>query len=169
MAILKASAYAMTEPQLQTLRTAILAEPTLAADWAAGNDSTVAAFFNEVASPAFVVWKSQVMPSDYREALVWTEIDTRSVGQARIWEWMTMDNTLPIDPSRPNIISGINNAFAGAGAASTRNAMIALCKRNATKFEKLYATGTGSDASPATMALEGPCTSDIVYQARRLP
>jgi hypothetical protein len=42
------------------------------------------------------------------------------------------------------------------------------CKRAATRAEKLFSTGTGSTASPATMAFEGVVTYQDVSAARNL-
>jgi len=65
--------------------------------------------------------------------------------------------------------SGITDIFSGVGGATTRAQLLAVVKRNATRAEKLFATGTGSDASPATMAVEGRLAYQDIGQARELP
>jgi hypothetical protein len=160
----------LTTQQLQTLKTAILADQALAA--LPVNDDTafaIADAFNLPASPAFVAWRSSVPVEEIMSnGFVWTEVDGLSVGKARIWEWMADLGT--INPSRANIRAGIDNAFQGAGAGpvAMRAAIYAHCKRNVTRAEKLYATGTGTDVSPATMGWEGSLTYQEVRQARGL-
>jgi hypothetical protein len=50
---------------------------------------------------------------------------------------------------------------------NTRAALLALWKRLATRGEKLYATGTGSDAVPGTLTFEGNISARDVEEARR--
>ena len=44
--------------------------------------------------------------------------------------------------------------------------IMALAKRDATRAEKLFSTGTGSDATPATMTFEGSLSYSDVSAAR---
>lgn len=157
----------MTTQQLQTLKAAIEADGVLAA--LPHNDDTayqIADAFNTVAAPAFVVWRSNVNVEEIMQnGFVWTAVDGLSVGRARIWDWMT--RTGIVNPSRANVRAGIDNAFQGTGAelVSMRAAIYAHCKRNATRAEKLFATGTGTDASPATMMFEGTISYRDVVEA----
>jgi hypothetical protein len=161
---------ALTPAQLATLKAAILADPVLAA-YPAGAASSypIAAAFNELASPAFIVWRTSV-PFDeiMRNGMDWTRVDNLSVGKSRIWDWMTRLGTL--NPSQANIRAGIDAAWVGTAAdLAVRAAVYVHCKRSATRAEKLYATGTGSDAVPATLVVEGNLSPDEVQQARELP
>jgi len=56
--------------------------------------------------------------------------------------------------------------FSGAGGATTRANLTAISKRDATRIEKLLATGTGSDAVPAVMAFEGNVSYQDIELAR---
>ena len=59
--------------------------------------------------------------------------------------------------------AGMDNIFSGAGGVITRAQLLALYKRTALRGEKLYATGTGSDAVPGLLTYEGPIlNTDIV-------
>jgi hypothetical protein len=66
-------------------------------------------------------------------------------------------------------IAGIRAMFddiwSGAGGTTTRAALLALWKRNARRIEKLFVTGTGSDASPATLVVEGPISNEEIVLA----
>lgn len=159
----------LTTAQLQTLKTAINQNPA----WVALPLTNSAALliaddFNLQATPDFVVWRSSV-PLDevMRNGMDWTRVDNLSVGKARIWDWLSRLGTL--NPSQANVRAGIDATWVGTAAdLAVRAAVYVHCKRLATKAEKLFATGTGSDAVPATMAFEGVLSADDVAQAREL-
>ena len=71
-----------------------------------------------------------------------------------------------INASLPDRRAFFDDIFSGAGGALTRPKLLALWKRFATEGEKLYATGTGSDATPATMTFEGSISYQDVSTAR---
>lgn len=120
---------------------------------------------NALASPAFIVWRTSVPMSEIMlNGFNWTRVDNLSIGKARIWDWMKDAGVgQTIDPSKPNIRAGIDAVWVGTQAdLDVRAAVYVHCKRSATVCEKLLATGTGSDAVPATMGAEGSITLDQV-------
>jgi len=151
----------LTAPQQLALKNAVLADPVLSL-LTPGPDNAfaIADAFNLLASPAFVVWKTSVdIDEIMRNGMDWARVDNLSVGKARIWDWLSKLGTL--NASRPNIRAGIDATWVGTAAdLAVRATVYTHCKRSATRIEKLLATGTGSDASPATMVYEGT----IVYQ-----
>jgi hypothetical protein len=162
----------MTLAQLQALKAAIDADPVLAALPLNSDSSfTIADEFNKDAVPTFYVWRSSL---DINEIMSngfdWTRVDNMTVGEARIWQFMTQLGT--INPSRANVRAGVNEAFKGtAQDNTTRLAIYGHCQRPATRFEKIYATGAGTTSDdigtgPGTMVLEGPVTYQIIDQAR---
>lgn len=160
----------LTNAQLQALKSAILADPVLSSlPMTSGGALVIAEAFNAIASPDFIVWRTSVDPNEIlRNGMDWTRVDNLSVGKARIWEWMTRLGTF--DPSKANIRSGIDATWVGTAAdLAVRATVYTHCKRKATKAEQLFATGTGSDASPAVLSFEGALTADDVQQARELP
>ena len=147
----------LTDAQKVTLKADILANADTLACYEIGNLDCLEKLYNALASPAFVVWKTDLQPAEYREAIVWTEVDALTTGSKyRIWEWLTMGMTAPIDASKVNVRQGIADCW--ASNTTTRTNLLAAAKRNASRIEKLFATGTGSTASPAVMAVEGPIT-----------
>lgn len=154
----------LTDNQLVTLRAAIDADPVLVQAISAGNINVVVSAFNALASPAFRVWRSDVTQSEIAAVFVWTEVDALPNGKARIWEWMRLKET--IDCGIANNRQGLNDAFSSANG--TKAAVLSVIKRDATRAEKLYATGTGSEASPATLVLVGKITDGDVEKAMRL-
>jgi hypothetical protein len=155
----------LSPEQLATLKADILADPLLATAY----DETVAAAYNQPAQPGFVVWKTSVNPDEImRNGMDWTRVDNLTVGRARIWDWLTRLGSF--DPSKPNIRAGIDAAWVGtAQDLAVRAIVYTHCKRAATRAEKLFATGIGTDASPATLGFEGYLTYADISQARNLP
>ena len=119
------------------------------------------------ASPDFIVWRSSVSQDEIMQnGFDWTQVDNTTVGKARIWEWMFNNEQRAINPSKLNVRSGIDESWKGTAAMlAVRAAVYVHCKRKANILEKLFATGTGTDASPATMVIEGYLSYPEVHEA----
>ncbi len=124
----------------------------------------IAALYNLPASPVFRVWRTSVLTRECKTAMVWTEYIARSEMERDAWQFMLADGS--INPSDANVRQGILDIFSGAGGAGTRAALTAIAKRDSTRIEKLLATGTGTDGTPATMGFEGPISYNDVQSAR---
>ena len=127
--------------------------------------TTIADWYNTTATPAFIVWRTSVAPVEIMSnGFRWSDIDVMTAGKYRIWQLMA--GLEAINPSKANVRQGLNDAFT-AGTPM----MLAIAphlRRSATRVEKLFATGTGTDASPATMVLEDALTYADVITARNL-
>lgn len=165
----------LTTPQLQTLKAAILADPVLAPLFIDNSDAltTIAVAFNQLASPAFKVWKSSVSTDEImRNGFDWTRVDNLTVGKARIFEWMMRTGTL--NPSQANVRAGVEAAFSvEVGDRPNRQAIYDHCQRDATRAEKLFATGSGTASTdhgvgPATMVIEGSLSAADISNARNV-
>lgn len=156
----------MTTAQLVTLKAAIDADPTLSS-LAHNDDNAIetARQFNLTAVPNFIVWKTNVDPNEImKNGMNWTRVDNLSVGKARIWDWLTRLGTF--DASKENVRAGIDATWVGTAAdLAVRASVYTHCKRPCTKGEKLYATGAGTDASPATLGYEGNIGMQEVMEA----
>jgi hypothetical protein len=157
----------LTTEQLALLKAAIVADPVLNA-LPNNTDSAfeIAAQFNALENPAFVVWETHVSVDEImRNGMDWARVDNLTVGKARIWDWLGRLGTF--DASRANVRAGIDAAWVGTAAdLAVRASIYTHCKRNATRAEKVLATGTGSDASPATMTFEGTLSYQDAFNAR---
>lgn len=160
----------MTPAQLATLKVDILADLIFAAmPMNADSAIDIAAAYNINAAQAYYVWRTDV-PADeiMRNGMDWTQVDNLSVGKSRIWDWMTKLGT--INASKPNIRAGIDACWTGtAPMLAVRTAIYLHLNRLSTRFEKLFASGTGTTAAPATMVLEGNVTYQDVMIARSIP
>lgn len=158
----------LTTAQLQTLKTYINTVP----EWAAQPLNSDGAYFiaqelNKEVSPACTVWKTNVARNEVGKAFVASALAAITAGNndklANFAAWNES-----VNPSRADQRAFFDDIFGVAAGASTRAALLVLWKRSANHVEKLFATGTGSDASPATMVVEGSIAYQEVEQARAL-
>jgi hypothetical protein len=154
----------LTPAQLTALQASIAADSTLSA-LPHDDDSafTIAAAYNQLASPAFRVWRSDIPTKDVKKVIVWTEYIGRSVGERDAFTLMISNGV--VNAADANVRQGFNDIFSGPSGVTTRANLTALAKRDATRAEKLFATGTGSDAAPATMTFEGTLSYRDVVDA----
>jgi hypothetical protein len=156
----------LTTAQLTTLKAAILAETdaTFVDYRSQGATGAMANWLNQITNPAWIVWRTDVSPNEYRDAITWTEVDALTTGSKyRIWEWLTMSMTAPIDFSRLNVRQGLQDCW--ASNTTTRASLLVVAKRTATRAEKLFSTGTGTTATPATLGFEGSLSPDDIVSA----
>ncbi len=180
-------AFGLTPAQLSTLASDIAANTntingvqikTLA--HTPDNAFAVAAFYNQPASPDYYVWRTNVAEDEYvgttgidvangnaATDFSWTGTGfiTRSQGERDAWARIFRNGSC--NPSRANVRTAFGDILSGATAPApaNRNHMLVISKRKATWTEKLFATGTGTFASPAVMAVEGPLTLADVQAA----
>lgn len=145
----------MTPAQLATLKAAILADPELAAlpNTDDGN-FTLAEMLTQPAAPAFIVWRPDVTADEIFDQVRWTGTGgyiARSAGERDAFAVLMARGTL--DFSKNRIRGAFDDIFSGAAteAVATRAAIAAVAKRPATRGEKIFATGTGTDADPAKL------------------
>ena len=166
----------LTTAQYLTLKTDILSPANAAALGGfitAIDDQSIADFYTQLTVPDFWVWKSDVTQSAYvGEASVdgtswsWTIFIGRSQGERDGWREMFAD-TKSVNPSKLNIRQGVADIFSGAGGLAQRTHLLAMSRRPARRVETLFAVGTGSAASPATMGYEGTINNVDVARALR--
>ena len=160
----------LSQAQLQTLKTYINSVPELAA-YPNNSDGNyeIAKKLNLAANPDFYVWKTNVPIATIGATFNAAELAARSAAdQSRL---QTIAQYLPqgVNPSLVDHRAFFDDIFSGTGGQNTRALLLALWKRKATQFEKLYATGTGSLGSPANLVLEGEVNYNHVEEARNLP
>jgi hypothetical protein len=158
----------LTDPQLATLKTAINADPQFADEIALQDWPAIANTLNEVLSPAFVVWRSNVTRNDIYtkqspEGTLWdwTIYMTQTVPQQGAW--VEMFNSGQLNMALPNIRTGVEKIYGLSNASTTH--VKAVGKRSSTYGEKVFATGAGTLATPATMAVEGAISATDVQKA----
>lgn len=157
----------LTDAQKQALAAAIRAstDPAVVAALAIRDDVTLVTWCN--APSAFIVWKSRVTQDEIMQnGFDWVRVDNLSVGKARIWEWLFDNAQSSINPSKPNVRAGIDECWKGTAAdLAVRAAVYVHCKRPATNAEAVFATGTGTDATPGDLVLDGNVGATEMSQA----
>ena len=159
----------LTTAQLTTIKADILLYPVLSAQQNNSDGAfAIAAAYNLIASPDFWVWKTNLseqacVAETGPEGTVWSwpQYIARTEPERDGWKRLfAADST---NPSLPNVRQAVADIFGGAQAAPTaqRTHLLAIARRKATRAEKLFATGTGSTAIPATMIFEG---SNLSFQ-----
>lgn len=148
----------LTPAQKATLKTNIQANPDVNAPYVAGDLSGVADLYNALASPAFYVWRSSVSRAEIYNGHSadntdwdWTIYKGQGVAEQNAWTQMFMGDQA--DFSKANLRSGVGKIF-GAANANTLHCL-AMGRRQATRLEKLFATGAGTTVAPAVMSVEG--------------
>lgn len=158
----------MTPAQLQTLGAYIASVPA----WAALPNDSDSAFFiagelTKSASPSFTVWRNDVTAAEIGNAWVGTDVDGMSaLNMQRLQLLLASSPQGKFDMGRLDRRAGFENPFGANQNNASRVAMRAVWKRLANVAEKLFSTGTGSDASPATLTFTGIVSYPEVQQAR---
>jgi hypothetical protein len=157
----------LTNAQLLTLKASILAEtdPIFVGYRTANDKPSMAAWYNANTAPAFIVWKTSVPVSQVGQAFSSSEVAGLTTANTNRLQVMASYSGGSFNPSIADVRAGFDSVFSGAGGANTRAALLALWKRTARRFEKLYATGTGSDAVPALLVVEGTLDGDHIGEA----
>ena len=156
----------MTPSQLTILKAAILAEttPAFVTLRQANNEQGMADWYNGAST--FIVWKPTV-----------TIIETGQVFNGTEWAGMTSANHTRLqtvaqylssyNPGIADIRAMFNDIWSGAGGTNTRAALLALWKRVALRGEKVFATGTGTDALPGTLTFISTLSAQDISDALR--
>lgn len=157
---------ALNTAQQTTLRNDINADPAFASvPHNSDGASTIANAYNAQATPAFTVWKTNV--SILATGQAFNGVEWAGMTSANHTRLQTVAQYLSAgyDAGDADIRAMFNDIWSGAGGTNTRAALLTLWKRLATRAEKLFATGTGSDASPATLVYEGQISYQDVLNA----
>lgn len=159
----------LTQAQLTTIKAAILADPALSSKPMNSDGAyDIAQALNQQATPSFTVWRTNVPQETVGTAMNSTEVAGLTTANTNRLLVMQAYSGGYFNPSIPDVQAGFNSVFSGAGGTLTRAALLVVWKRLALRIEKILATGTGSDLSPATMTAEGTITPDQVHAARTL-
>lgn len=158
----------LTLSQLQTLKTAILAETDPNFVFARDNGQTgvMADFYNQPST--FVVYKSSETVAAVGQAVNYVAFEALTTANLEKINTFTRLNMNTFLPSRADVRSFWANVFSGAlggQGQATRDALEALWRRFAKRGERLYATGTGTTLAPGALALEGNVTDQNISAA----
>ena len=177
----------MTPEQYAALKANILANPTLVQYVTDGRINALVAAYNAESSPPFTVWEDETSKADVFDAIVWAnftpadDADGSQLFNNRALVCLIKQNNvlglLSIDPvatGKPNVRAGLSDSLLNVPSAAGGNKQSAgwaavkdAISRIATRAEKLFATGTGSVASPGTLVFLGDVTDADIEAALR--
>jgi len=161
----------LTTTQLQALKSAIEAETDaeFVALRSAGATGQMADWLNGAST--FIVWRTELgeheitsQTSSEATSWSWSAFIGRSQGERDGWARM-FNGTYTINPSLANVRAAVADVFSGAGGAGQRAHCLAMAKRAATRGERVFATGTGTTATPGLLVAEGSVTDSDVIRA----
>ena len=158
-----AQSAALTPAQLTTLRANVGASGDTLAKYTAGDLQGLADLYNVNASPTFTGWKTNVPLVQVGNNIVASELSGLSTLNNTRLQTIAQYSPEGINPSLVDRRAFFDDVFSGAGGVNTRARLLILWKRLASRFERVFATGTGSDASPGMFVIEGP-VSYTVFQ-----
>lgn len=180
------AAQTLTNAQLQTLKTSVAAasdlvttaaDPLVCGNYvgqainslanSADQNACIAAMYNLNASPTFIVWKTSVPKRTVGQtfnASEFANLTTANTSRLSAYSDWIGDT---INPSLADVRQFFSDVFSVGGITSA--ALTALWKRSATRFERLYTTGTGSDPQPGQLVIEGVVSGQTINAARNLP
>ena len=176
----------MTPAQLTTLGAYIAAQPDLNT-YQLGLDQAyaIASLLNQPST--FVVWATTTSAANMSDAIVWADLTpTDAPDGTQVWLDRAMAcqgkqfNLQILLASRDqistgkanvragfqdaltNVPSGVGGALVSAGWVTMKTVM----QRNASRVESVFATGTGTTASPGALVWEGQIDPQTVQAAR---
>src|SRR5262245_30066658 len=153
----------LTTAQLQTLKNHINASSDLNSQPMNGDgDYEIARLVNLTNVPNWTVWKTLVHIKDVMESINGGDLGNLTTANHTALQTVIMGFTQGINPSKPDIRQMLDDIFSGAAGATTRANLLVTYKQLATRFQKLYTTGTGTDTTPANLVIEDPCTQGNV-------
>ena len=140
----------MTPSQLSTLKAVAVADPVAAAYITNGNDNELAEWFNQMQT--FVVWRTVLTPEQARAAIIKgaTQLDGLTVGKRDSLFYLVSGDLAVSDSAVRTAIDdlcGTQNQL--------KSYLTAAQKRTASRAEKALASGTGTEAAPASLGWEG--------------
>lgn len=170
----------LTPQQSAALKTAILADPSVAEVFNSGDLSGAAAYMNEPHSPAFFVWRDTTPAADILDAITWASLTPADSpdGTATYTNRALMCQAKQLNlqiilqgresvaTGRLNVRQALTDALTGvpAGPGGTQldagwlgaSKVKSAIQRQASRFERLFATGAGTSNTPAVMTVVGP-------------
>lgn len=155
----------LTESQRLAFKAAILADPNLTVMVAERLDSQIRDYYNAPANPAFTAWRTSITRAEiYHQTSGegttwdWNLFKAQSVPEQGAWREMFMGDAANM--SLDNLRTGVEKIF---GAANAQTAHVkAIGKRQATRAERLFATGGGQLATPGKFGPEGLVTTNDI-------
>lgn len=155
----------LTNQQYIAFAAAINAEPDVAAFLAAGDDGSIAAYYNVPTSTD--AWSTNVSPKALDEGADYSTFDSVAAGKRDAWTLFLQ--YAPRDMSKNKNRKTVTDVWGNATAGSTAEAILNASTRKATRAEALFGGNVASTGTVSAKKLtwEGRITNDDVVRALR--
>lgn len=158
---------ALTTQQLTTLAAAIRAEPAVAAFLAAGDDGSIAAYYNATATPTQLAWMTSVPSRTLDEGADYSAFDSVAAGKRDAWALFLQ--YAPRDMSKNKCRKVVTDVWGNATNGSIAEAILQASTRQATRAEALFGgnSATTGTVTARKLSWEGRLTDTDVGMALR--
>jgi len=160
---------ALTTAQLTTLKADIQgnANQTVIDALAAGAHNTIAAWYNQLASPDFYMYRSLVPLDEVSAAIELDDVANMTTGDNDKLKTIYAVRQSGVFASKASDRVGFDDIFSSAAGDDSQQALAALWRRQATEIEKLLAggAGVGTIGDPADAVFEGNISSGEITSA----
>lgn len=127
----------------------------------------IAAWYNSISIPDFWVWRTSVWQDEWRDAVMngggAIQLDALSASKRESLLWAISGS---LDPSKSVVRQALAD-FCGT-QATLKASLVTVSMRKANNSERVFATGTGTTASPANLVYEGGITPTNIERAMQL-
>jgi hypothetical protein len=157
----------LTQTQKATLRAALIADPAVQTWLNSSQLQPIVDLYNQLATPAFWAFRTDVDPSEIGKVVNYVAVAAMTTANLqRVSDFLRMNTTAFIarDDIKTFLLDTFSGALGGQGQA-TRDALDLMLRRQVTKAERLFTTGTGSTSAPATLGWVGPLTTEDISEA----
>jgi hypothetical protein len=175
----------LTNSQLQTLKSDIAAKTQAGQPLAGLNPNNadhafaIAAYYNANASPSFWVWKNSISSEKTGMVVDLSEVGGLTTANSNRLQVSFIMRPGGFTPSNQSDRALFGSVFSSAGGALTRAAILAAWQRLTTRGERLFSTGTGTQAtvlnidgtvtgSPGSLVFEGSITHNDVLESNNV-
>jgi hypothetical protein len=147
----------LTNQQKATLKTYIQSQPDLASMFVDGNLSGVADALNASATPAFWVYRTDIPSSEIGKTVNYVAVAAMTTANLqRISDFLRLNAST--FNGRDDVKTFLSDTFSGTlggQGQATRDALDLMLRRQVSRIERVFATGTGSTVAPGTAVVVG--------------
>ena len=156
---------ALDVAQLATLKAAIAAETdsTFVTLRTAGSTGAMAAWYSDLAVPAFIVWRTLVSLKEVGDAFNGAEFSGLSTAEVSRLSAFADYTPTGINAGLADRRQLFDTVFSTGGI--TKASLATVWRRSANRVEKLFATGVGTTVAPAVLVFEGSISYTDIQKA----
>ena len=162
---------ALTPAQLTTLKANILAntDPAVIQAITDGANNVIADWYNQLASPAYWLYRNMVTPSEIKQAIDINDmVNITDTDRSRVVDIIAIRSEIGFNGESASDRAAFDDVFSAAAGDNSQQAIAALWKRQGTYAEKVFSLGTdngNNSANPDTTSFQGTLSFQDVVAA----